>query len=295
MNESFEKTCSICHSEKVTAGIKKLIFGLISYRNVECGECSAVFKKDGEKWMLVKIQHDNNAIGRRYAQQSLFDQEWINIGNGGMSDSEQREAETNLLMEKINSGELKVKVIRADIPVILQKNEDALCVLPNICLCEFRVVRVSGGGYGGTNFRVTKGISLRFGKFSSRSESHPEMRKIDEGTLVITNKRFVYSGALKTVQIDLRKIVQIDPFDDGIGLHKENREKTQYFSWTDLDALMGAISTRSEGRARNELKRINELGLDKNEEIEIDDQGKKDSVPLTGFVLKSIIEGAIKN
>ena len=38
---------------------------------------------------------------------------------------------------------------------------------------------------------------------------------------------------MRTINIDLRKVVQVDPFVDGLALHKEGREKTQYFVWNE--------------------------------------------------------------
>ncbi len=298
----FEKKCIICHTEKLFPKEEKHIFGLFSYNTFACDQCGVLFREDGGKWKLAKISDKNNSIWQKYGNQALLAREWKNIGDGGLSDKEQmiadklrRDAEIEAWMKKISSGSLKVKVIRAEPPIILQKDEEALCVLPSIYLCETRAVRVNRGGYGGASFRVSKGVSLRLGQFGSRGESHPEMRNVDQGTLVITSRRFIYCGRIKTVDIPLRKILQVDPFDDAIGLHKENREKTQYFTWTNTDTIEAAIKTRSESRVRSELKRINEMGLDTNGEIELDEEGGKDTIPLTGNVLKSILEGVIRN
>lgn len=287
-----ERTCVICHAKGVHPKKHNFISKYFFFNSIVCDKCEAVFEQDGAKWKLIKIRDKNNPIWQRYGQQSLSEQEWINIGNGGMSNAEKREAEIQLWMDKINSGAIKVKVIRAKTPIILQGNEEALCVLPDIYLLELRAVRVNRGGYGGASFRVAKGVSIHLGQYGSRGESHPEMRQIDRGTLVITNKRFIYCGAVKTVDIALNKILQIDPGDDVIGLHKEGREKTQYFTWTNIES---AISAGSKSRALSEISRIHEMGLDKNGEVELEDHGKRGSVPLTGEILKSIIEGAIKN
>jgi hypothetical protein len=294
-DQSFERICVICHSEGVHPKKENFISKLFSRNSIVCDQCGAVFLQYDAKWKLAKVGNMNNLIWQKYGRHSFLAREWVSIGNGGLSDVEQREAEINFWMGRINSGAVKVKVIRAELPVILKKNEEALCVLPSIYLCETRAVRVNKGGYGGASFRVAKGVSVHLGQYGGRSESHPEMRRVDEGTLVVTNKRFIYCGRIKTVQVDLRKIMEIDPFDDGIGLHKENREKTQYFTWTNTDKVIDAISARSESRARGELERIQEMGLDQNGEIELTDQGRKGSVPLTGSILKSIIEGAVKN
>ena len=178
-DQSFERICVICHSEGVHPRKENFISKLFSSNSIVCDRCEVVFKQDGAKWKLAKIRDKNNLIWQKYGQQSLLDQEWINIGNGGMSNVEQREAEISFWMGKINSGAVKVKVIRAEAPVILQKNEEALCVLPSIYLCETRAVRVNKGGYGGASFRVAKGVSVHLGQYGGRSESHPEMRRVD--------------------------------------------------------------------------------------------------------------------
>jgi hypothetical protein len=299
---AFGKICSICHSEKIFLKEEKHLFGLFSRNNLICSQCGAVFKEFKMKWKLSEINNKNNPIWKKYGEQILFAREWERVGNGGLSDEEQRirdeelqAAKIKYWTERIKSGGLKVKTIRTESPIILHKDEETICVLPNIYLNEARAVRVSRGGYGGTSFRVAKGVSLRLGQFGSQSESHPEIRKIDQGTLVITNKRFVYCGSIKTVDIALSKIVQIDPFDDGINLHKENREKTQIFTWTNYDSLEHAISIGSKFLARKEQNKINKNGLNANGKIEVEDQGKKYVIPLTGGILKSIIEGAVKN
>jgi hypothetical protein len=38
------------------------------------------------------------------------------------------------------------------------------------------------------NLRVAKGVSFRLGGASARSESHDEIRVIDQGSLILTNK-----------------------------------------------------------------------------------------------------------
>ena len=101
---------------------------------------------------------------------------------------------------------------------------------------------------------------------------------------LITNKRFIYSGQIKTAQVDLRKIIQIDPMDDGIGLHKENKEKTQYFTWTYFD---NAWFVRGDKNAvRRASSRV--------KEIELSENGRRYNVPLTGEVLKAVIESAAR-
>jgi hypothetical protein len=63
------------------------------------------------------------------------------------------------------------------------------------------------------------------------------LRNIDQGTLTLTNKRLVFSGTKRTINIDLRKILSVEPYSDSIVLRRESKEKTQYFTGIDQAEL----------------------------------------------------------
>ncbi|MDD5447863.1 MAG: SHOCT domain-containing protein [Actinomycetota bacterium] len=92
------------------------------------------------------------------------------------------------------------------------------------------------------------------------------MRNIDKGVLTLTNQRLVFSGEKRTLNIDLAKIISIQPFKDGIAIRREGKEKTQYFSV--INPKMISIKMK--------------VGDGEYEE------------PFTGTILKCLIEGAIK-
>ena len=125
--------------------------------------------------------------------------------------------------------ENKVNLPTRDCPVILKRAEEAVLVLPNITLKEPRAVRTSVGGYAGPTIRIAKGISFRLGGGTSRSVSHDEIKTIDKGTLTITNKRLIFTGSMKTLNYNLSKILSITDFKDGIGIQRDNKQKTEYF------------------------------------------------------------------
>ena len=122
----------------------------------------------------------------------------------------------------------------------MKKKEELQLALPNISLLEPRAVRT--GGYGGPSFRVAKGVYFRVGGF--RAESHEELRNIDQGTLTLTNKRLVFSGTKRTINIDLRKIVSVEPYSDSIALRREGKEKTQYFTGINQAELTITVGDR---------------------------------------------------
>jgi hypothetical protein len=127
-------------------------------------------------------------------------------------------------------------------------------------------VRVSRGSYGGPSFRVAKGVSFHVGSFGSTSRSRSEIQNIDTGILTITNQRFAFAGAMKTVRVDLQKIVGIDPFSDGIAIHRAGYQKTQYFTWK------GNVAKLNIGVGRRQYQE-----------------------PFSGLILQYLIEGAAAN
>jgi hypothetical protein len=128
---------------------------------------------------------------------------------------------------------IRLKVICGEAPgVILGSDEELLGVFPQVALREPRAVRVSRGHYSGQSIRVAKGVSLRVGGYRGSSESHDELRSIDQGTLVVTSQRLVFTGAMRTSSVPLEKIVDVEGYDDGLELHRQGKEKVEYFQFS---------------------------------------------------------------
>lgn len=60
----------------------------------------------------------------------------------------------------------------------------------------------------------------------------------------MTNKRLVFSGTKRTINIDLRKILSVEPYSDSIVLRRESKEKTQYFTGIDQAELTITVGDR---------------------------------------------------
>mgnify|MGYP001585472771 CR=1 FL=1 len=111
----------------------------------------------------------------------------------------------------------------SNISILLGKNEKCFLKLEGIELYEDRAIRDTTGGYGGFGFRVAKGISFRVGGFKARGESHMEKRCIDKGTLYVTNKRYIFDGSTKNIDGDLREVISVEAYDDGIKISRANK------------------------------------------------------------------------
>lgn len=262
--------CPACNSGRLTDNIKKGTFS--SKYTYECDYCGAVFEEKGNKYKLTHISDYDNPVWQRYRNKPLTFDEWARIANGGISDAEQKiinakerlkqkeeekqqkklaleaaerkkkeledrnEALINEFLNKLANGQINLTSATAS-PIIPKKGEVTTLVMSNINFLEARAVRQTIGGYGGPSIRMAKGVSFRFGGVSARSVSHDELKKIDQGTLVLTNKRLIFLGSTRTINIDLRKIVAIEPYKDGIGSQRENKQKTEYFTGTDKTTL----------------------------------------------------------
>ena len=86
---------------------------------------------------------------------------------------------------------------------------------------EERAVRHT---YGGA-VRVTKGVYVG----GKRGESHGEMREIDVGGLLLTNKRLVFKGTMRNYAHKLDKVISVEEYKDAISIGVSNRKKAQFF------------------------------------------------------------------
>ncbi len=254
--------CPVCGNGPLVYHDHKRMLGLTTEHDCECESCGSTFKKKGGNYQLIKVNDQSNRIWQEYGKQVLTEREWINIAHGGISDAKQQESDINSWLLDASNG--KVTFADANSPVILKKNERALLFLSDVALWEPRAVRQTRGAYGGPTFRVAKGVSFKVGSFQSRSESHEELRTIDQGILTLTNKRLVFTGTKRTTNIDLRKVISIEPYKDGIASQRENKQKTEYF-----------------------------IGINRTS-LNITVNGRKYAIPVSGVVLKCIIEGLIK-
>jgi hypothetical protein len=148
---------------------QKKLFGLRTSTNLTCNKCDAVFVPDGNKYKLTDVMNKLFPVWQEYNKQSLTTEEWKRISYGGMSDDKQRETDMEQYMTDLKDGRISIrlKIEGGSSSVILKDKEELQIMLPNIALWEPRSVRTTSGGYGGTSFRVAKGIYFRVGAFGA--------------------------------------------------------------------------------------------------------------------------------
>ena len=118
----------------------------------------------------------------------------------------------------IEHGKLPVKQVSINLPATEQCYYYA-----NIEWLETRRVtkRVN---YSGPTYRmkIAKGLYYRVGSISPQRITSDELQVIDRGTVYVTNKRIIFTGAMKNTNILLGKILSIIPYSDGVGIEKDS-------------------------------------------------------------------------
>jgi hypothetical protein len=113
--------------------------------------------------------------------------------------------------------------------IILQKNEIAHLEI-SASLLDHKVITT---GYSsasrGVSIRIMKGVSYRVG--ASRSTPIKEEVSIKySGVLEITSKRVVFAASQKSFSIPYSQLISFNPYSDGIGFQKSNKEMVLQFN-----------------------------------------------------------------
>jgi len=136
---------------------------------------------------------------------------------------------TAKVLELISSGTADINFILTAAPIVVSEGEKVVAVLPNTDLLEPRTVRIREGKRHSSSMRIVRGYSTGSGSYTSTTESLDQLKTIDRGTLVVTDQRIAFMGALKTISIDVKKIMGVDPHADGVALHCKDKEKVESF------------------------------------------------------------------
>jgi hypothetical protein len=234
--EHFTK-CPVCKEGKIKKDSEKEDL-------FNCENCSAEFKKTDENMYRLNTKNCSDKYSDfQYNKDNFLVYEWNMIALTGKTLRE-------YTLESFEKGDVpNLTKLGIDVRVALKSNEHGVWVEKSE-LHEPRSVREFKGGSRGVSVRVAKGVSVRLGNFKGQSESHEEMRHIDDGTLILTNKRIIFSSTHRSSNIDLRKILDLVVFTDGFRVYIENRKRPQFFAVSDPAfwhaLLKGVIKSRGE-------------------------------------------------
>jgi len=103
-------------------------------------------------------------------------------------------------------AEMRGGLLPVETTLILKDGEQAY-FSEKVELMEPRAVRTGRGNRVGV--RVTRGVWVSTG--TSTYESNDVWKRLDEGTLTITNRRIVFDGQMGARNLELAKLVSVSP------------------------------------------------------------------------------------
>lgn len=144
----------------------------------------------------------------------------------GVDDSEipntKKELARFRLLDEIQKGNLPKAEVKN---VILQKDEKAYWSEPGT-LTEERAIRSNyGGGSSGMSFRIAKGVTYRIGSHKGSITSEKKFVPVSEGEFIITNKRLIFRGNMKSFAVKMDKILDTHLFTNGFQFTEVNKTK----------------------------------------------------------------------
>lgn len=173
--------------------------------------------------------------------------------------------EIQRFIEEIKKNK-KIPTIKTSL--ILNNDEEAY-LEDSVKLYETKSARKSDRLFVGG--RIMKGFFV--GGSTGVSRSFDELREIDLGKLLLTNKRIIFDGKFNSRIIDLDKIISIELYDDGFEIACEDKQQSQLyggirnpFLWRNL--VTGLVKTKglgSESLEEDDLRDIRKAEDELNE------------------------------
>ena len=106
------------------------------------------------------------------------------------------------------------------VPFKLQKNEVVLWITNGVKYEQLIRKRSTVGGHSGVSVRLAKGLYWRVGGFKAKPVEKQELKHLDTGNVILTNKHIMFDGTTKNFRIRLSSLALIEPYSDGLQLQK---------------------------------------------------------------------------
>lgn len=111
--------------------------------------------------------------------------------------------------------------VDGQLPMNFMKSESLVWVFQNVAYFEEKVRSHYVGGSSGASIRVAKGLYFRTSAFKGERVQTTSNEHIDTGLLAVTSKHIYFAGDRKRFRIRYDKIVAFEPYEDGLGVHRD--------------------------------------------------------------------------
>jgi hypothetical protein len=114
----------------------------------------------------------------------------------------------------------KFSALRTPCDVVLQKGEVRLAEFGTVIYSKTVMVSSHTGGYSGISVRIASGLYYRFGGYSGKTVSYPDLQRIDNGFVVATNMGMVFAGRNITFRVPYQSVIRFKAYPDGLGFFR---------------------------------------------------------------------------
>jgi hypothetical protein len=121
--------------------------------------------------------------------------------------------------------------------VLPQRNEQFYFTVAATLFAE-RTYREFVGGSQGVSFRIMRGVYYRVGGMRGRSENKSVVEAADKGMLSLSNRRLVFIGSGRTIDVPYHLIAGITPFSNGLQINLSNKKPLQFETGEGVSGLM---------------------------------------------------------
>lgn len=194
--------------------------GMVSQKYLADG-CE--FKKVNNGYKLVSTQNHkyDPFVGRLFSESV-----WDLISKSTITSGDKYNEFYAILLDHFKSGHT---LFNKNANIMLKKGEEVVFQSPsNVVLKEPKSIRVTDSVHVGTSRRHgNRGFGV--GTSKSVGESKEVVKQVDVGEIIITNKRFIFSGNVRNIDVNISQITGITPYNDGFKLQRKSKQKPEYF------------------------------------------------------------------
>jgi hypothetical protein len=226
--------CPICKGINISTHSEGMVFK----KNVlTCNNCHTVMEQSGKgeksNFKVKKVGENYSNVDRLFKDKTFTITELKSHEIPIAPDAQLEEyAKGNLEGLTIEmKGELKRNII-------LKKEEKIILWMGPIDYLEERR-KIGSGGEGNFSFRIAKGVWYRTPQIYG--EHADELKELDSGILVFTNKRYIFMGNTKNIDQPLTSLTSITPFYDGVSFVRAGKQKMEFFKGNYHWPLMSSI------------------------------------------------------
>jgi hypothetical protein len=168
-----------------------------------------------------RSQFMNTQFKKIAADKRISPYEWNEFetvaGNLNVTIQPEESIEKLKLYWLIENGQLPTK----EVQINLQKGEDCYFTCDADWLENRTVTKRINYGGPTARIKIMKGVYYRAGSLAVQRVTQDELHTIDQGQVFITNKRLIFLGSKKNSNIQLNKILSLNPYSDAVGIVKD--------------------------------------------------------------------------